>query len=68
MQRIDFSCPAVPTCPPVTLPAPAAASPARRITLCAALALTLALSACGGSNDNKDCGSAGNTRDLHCAP
>jgi hypothetical protein len=32
------------------------------------LALSLALAGCGGGSGNNNCGSAGNTRVLHCAP
>ncbi|WP_457334387.1 hypothetical protein [Rhizobacter sp. P5_C2] len=53
---------------PDTSSAPTATASARRFAWGVALAMTVALTACGGSNDNKDCGSAGNTRDLHCAP
>lgn len=45
-----------------------AAASARRFALGVSVAISVALTACGGGNDNKDCGSAGNTRDLHCAP
>jgi len=73
MQQLHFSRPAVParsTHPLTTPPAKGASSSRpRRLGLSLGLALSLALAACGGnSNDNKDCGSAGNTRDLHCAP
>lgn len=54
---------------PHTPPASAAAACARRFALGVGVAISVALTACGGnSSDNKDCGSAGNTRDLHCAP
>ncbi len=43
--------------------------PSRPTALCLSVLLSLTLGACGGSNDDKkDCGSAGNTRNVHCAP
>lgn len=60
--------PARSTSLPHTPPASTAAASARRFALGVGIAIAVALTACGGGNDNKDCGSAGNTRDLHCAP
>lgn len=71
MHALPTSRPATPvrsTSLPDTPSASTTASSARRFALAATVALGLALAACGGGNDNKDCGSAGNTRDLHCAP
>lgn len=59
-------------------PAPAAQDPAptaaprggsARLGCALALVLTMMLSACSGDEtDNSNCGSEGNTRELHCAP